>query len=46
MHLHLVRVAPQPKQVLHRQKVVQLDVRRKVRLEAARRDPQRPRPAA
>ena len=47
MHLHLVRVAPRPKTVGPRPaKIVQLDVRRQARLEAAR--PERPetRPAA
>jgi hypothetical protein len=44
MHLHLVRVAARPKPVL-RPKVVQLDARRKARLES-RADRPRPRPAA
>jgi hypothetical protein len=44
MHLHLVRVAA--KQVPRPAKVVQLDVRRKARLEAARPERPRPRPAA
>jgi hypothetical protein len=46
MHLHLVRVAARPKQVPRPAKVVQLEIRRKARLEAARRERQRPRPAA
>jgi hypothetical protein len=46
MHLHLVRVAARPKPVLRPAKVVQLEARRKARLEAARRDRPRPRPAA
>jgi hypothetical protein len=47
MHLHLVRVAARPKPVLQRPaKVVQLEVRRKARLEAARPERQPPRAAA
>ena len=46
MHLHLVRLAARPKQVPRPAKVVQLDARRQARLEAARRDRSRPRPAA
>jgi hypothetical protein len=46
MHLHLVRVAARPKQAPRPAKVVQLDVRRKARLEAARPQRQPPRPAA
>ena len=46
MHLHLVRVAARPKPVPRPAKVVQLDVRRKARLEAARPERQPPRPAA
>jgi hypothetical protein len=48
MHLHLVRVAarPKPEPVQRSAKVVQLDVRRKARLEAERLEAQRPRPAA
>jgi hypothetical protein len=46
MHLHLVRVAARPKQVPRPAKVVQLDVRRKARLEAARPERPQPRPAA
>jgi hypothetical protein len=47
MHLHLVRVAARPKPVLPRpSKVVQLEARRKARLEAARPQRPRPRPAA
>ncbi len=42
MHLHLVRVAARPKPVPRPAKVVQLEVRRKARLEAVRP----PRPAA
>ncbi|MBD0328797.1 MAG: hypothetical protein ICV64_01670 [Thermoleophilia bacterium] len=45
MHLHLVRVVARPKP-LRPAKVVALESRRKARLEAARRDRQRPRPAA
>jgi hypothetical protein len=44
MHLHLVRLVARPKPVPPPAKVVQLDARRKARLEAAPRD--RPRPAA
>ena len=46
MHLHLVRVAGRPKPVQRPAKVVQLEVRRKARLEAERLERQRPRPAA
>ena len=47
MHLHLVRVATRPTQAVARPaKVVALDSRRKARLEAARQQRQRPRPAA
>jgi hypothetical protein len=46
MHLHLVRVAARPKQVPRPAKVVQLDARRKARLEAERPKRPRPRPAA
>ena len=46
MHLHLVRVAARPAQVPRPAKVVQLEVRRKARLEAARPQRQPPRPAA
>jgi hypothetical protein len=46
MHLHLVRVAARPEPLQRPAKVVQLDVRRKARLEAARLDRPRPRPAA
>ena len=49
MHLHLVRVAARPIKPDGRQrpaKVVQLEVRRQARLEAARRERQPPRPAA
>jgi hypothetical protein len=46
MHLHLVRVAARPKPVLRPAKVVQLEVRRTARLEAARPERQPPRPAA
>ena len=44
MHLHLVRVAARPKPVPRPAKVVQLEVRRKARLERARsqRPPSRP----
>jgi hypothetical protein len=45
MHLHLVRVA-RPKQAQRPAKVVQLEARRKARLEAARPERPRPRPAA
>ena len=44
MHLHPVRVAARPKRLPRPSKVVQLEVRRKARLESARRP--RPRPAA
>ena len=46
MHLHLVRVAARPKYVPRPAKVVQLEVRRKARLEAARPERLAPRPAA
>ncbi len=46
MHLHLVRVVARPKQVPRPAKVVQLDARRKARLEAARPDRPLPRSAA
>jgi hypothetical protein len=46
MHLHLVRVAARPKQGPRPAKVVQLEVRRKARLEATRPQRQPPRPAA
>ena len=45
-HLYLVRVAVQAKRPLRPAKVVQLEVRRKARLEARRSQPQHPRPAA
>ena len=46
MHLHLVRVAEQPKQLQRPAKVVQLEVRRQARLEQAQRERSHPRPAA
>jgi hypothetical protein len=46
MHLHLVRVAARPTQVPRPAKVVQLEARRKARLDAARPQRQPPRPAA
>jgi hypothetical protein len=47
MYLHLVRVVARPKPVGPRPaKIVQLEVRRQARLEAARLDRTRPRPAA
>jgi hypothetical protein len=46
MHLHLVRVAKQPKQLQRPAKVVQLEARRLARQEAAQRERSRPRPAA
>jgi hypothetical protein len=46
MHLHLVRVAAPRKQSPRPAKVVVLETRRKVRLEAARPERQPPRPAA
>ena len=46
MHLHLVRVAARPQPAPRPAKVVQLEVRREARLEAARRAARRPRPAA
>jgi hypothetical protein len=46
MHLHLVRVAARPTQVPRPAKVVQLEVRRKARLEATRPPRQPSRPAA
>jgi hypothetical protein len=45
MHLHLVRVAARPKPPVPA-KVVQLDARRKARLEAKRPERPPPRPAA
>jgi hypothetical protein len=46
MHLHLVRVAARPKQPQRPAKVVVLETRRQARLEAARPERPRPRPAA
>jgi hypothetical protein len=46
MHLHLVRVAPRPKQVPRPAKVVELEARRQARLEAERPQRPHPRPAA
>jgi hypothetical protein len=46
MHLDLVRVAARPKQVPRPAKIVQLEARRKARLETARPERPRPRPAA
>jgi hypothetical protein len=46
MHLHLVRVVARPKPLPRPAKVVQLDARRKARLEAARPERPHPRPAA
>jgi hypothetical protein len=46
MHLHLVRVAARPKQAPRPAKVIQLEVRRKARHEAARHNRRPPRPAA
>jgi hypothetical protein len=46
MHLHLVRVAARPEPVPRPAKVVQLEVRRKARLDMARPQRQPPRPAA
>jgi hypothetical protein len=46
MHLHLVRVVARPKQVPRPAKVVQLDVRRKARLERVRHKRQPPKTAA
>ena len=45
-HLYLVRIAAKPTRRLRPAKVVQLDVRRKARLEARRPQPQHTRPAA
>ena len=45
-HLHLVRVAVHPKRTQRPAKVVQLEARRKARLEAAQPKRQTPRPAA
>jgi hypothetical protein len=45
MHLHLVRVAAKPKPP-RPAKVIVLETRRKLRLEAARPERQPPRPAA
>jgi hypothetical protein len=46
MHLHLVRVAKEPKPLQRPAKVVQLEARRQAREEAALRERSRPRPAA
>jgi hypothetical protein len=46
MHLHLVPVAARPNPVPRPAKVVQLEARRKARLDAARPRRQPPRPAA
>jgi len=49
MHLHLVRVVPHPRPKVvgpRPAKIVQLEVRRQARLEAARPDRPGPRPAA
>jgi hypothetical protein len=46
MHLHLVRLTARPKPVLRPAKVVQLETRRKLRLETARPERQPPRTAA
>ena len=46
MHKHFVRVAARPKQAPRPAKIVQLEVRRKARLESARLQRQPPRPAA
>ena len=46
MHLHLVRVAEQPKPLPRPAKIVQLEARRQARQEAALRERSRPRPAA
>jgi hypothetical protein len=46
MHLHLVRVAKQPKQLQRPAKVVQLEARRLARAERAQRERSQPRPAA
>jgi hypothetical protein len=46
MHLHIVRVAARPKRVPRPAKVIVLEARRQARLEAARAERQRPRPAA
>jgi hypothetical protein len=46
MHRHLVLVVARPQRLPRPAKVVVLDARRKARLEAARPERQRPRPAA
>jgi hypothetical protein len=48
MHAHILRVAarPLPRPVLRPAKVIVLEVRRRARIEAARRERQSPRPAA
>ena len=50
MHLHIARVAarprPQPRPAPRPAKVIILEARRQARLETARREWQRPRPAA
>jgi hypothetical protein len=46
MHRHLFVVAARPKRLPRPAKVVLLEARRKARLEAARAERQRPRPAA
>jgi hypothetical protein len=45
-HLHLVRATANVRQPLRPAKVVELEVRRKARLEALRLERQPPRPAA
>jgi hypothetical protein len=46
MHLHIVRVAAPNLKTLRPAKVIQLDTRRKARLEQERLERSRPRPAA
>ena len=46
VHLHVVQVAPRPKRAPRPAKVIVLEARRQARLEAARREWRRPRPAA
>ena len=45
-HLHLVRIAARAERPLRPAKVVQLEARRKARLQAVRPERQPPRPAA
>jgi hypothetical protein len=46
VHMHVVRVAPRPKQAPRPAKVIAIEARRQARIEARRPERQRPRPAA